>query len=244
MLGNHINQSRKKTMKHITDHLYQLEHVPMCNVYLVDAGDGYYLVDSGLYGYAKAIMKELEGAGYPLSNLKGILHTHGHGDHIGNTAALVERSGAPVLGHEADLAFFQKTPDPPAKTPLQGVMLWLMDRTLFRQPPVEVDIFLQEGDEVQMDDRWEVLHTPGHTPGSISFYQPQQGILLCGDALFNQHPMTRMKGLRLPLPLVSFDNQMSLASARKIANLDLPIVCPGHGLPLKENVTQKIMGLL
>ncbi|MFO8036536.1 MAG: MBL fold metallo-hydrolase [Anaerolineales bacterium] len=223
-------------MLHISDHLYQLERVPMCNVYLVDAGVGYYLVDSGLFGYAKAIMEELEGAGYPLSNLKGILHTHGHGDHIGNTAALVERSGTPVLGHEADLAFFQKTPKPPAKSPLQRIMLRLMDRTLFRQPPTPLDAFLQEGDEIQMDSKWEVIHTPGHTPGSISFYQPQQGVLLCGDALFNQHPMTRVKGLRLPLPLVSFDDRASLASAQQIANLDVRILCPGHGLPLREHV--------
>jgi glyoxylase-like metal-dependent hydrolase (beta-lactamase superfamily II) len=80
-------------MKQITDHLYQLESVFMCNVYLVDAGGGYYLVDSGLYGYAKAVMEELEEAGYPLSNLEGILHTHGHGDHIGNTAAWWKEAG-------------------------------------------------------------------------------------------------------------------------------------------------------
>lgn len=227
-------------MKQITDYLHQLEHVPMCNVYLMDAGGGYYLVDSGLYGYAKAIMEELEGAGYPLSHLKGILHTHGHGDHIGNTAALAKRSGASVLGHEADLPFFQKTPDPPAKSSLQCFMLKLMDRTLFRQPPTPLDAFLREGDEIQAGGRWEVLPTPGHTPGSISFYQPDQGILLCGDALFNQHPMTRVKGLRLPLPLVSFDDKASLASAQKIANLEPRILCPGHGLQVRGDIRNKI----
>ncbi len=231
-------------MKQITGHLHQLESVPICNIYLLEAGGGYYLVDSGLYGYAKAIREELEGAGYPLSSLKGILHTHGHGDHIGNTAALVERSGAPVMGHEADLWFFQKTTDPPTKSPLQGFMLWLMDRTLFRQPPTPLSVFLQDGDEIQAYESWEVLHTPGHTQGSISFYQPQQGILLCGDALFNQHPVTRVKGLRLPLPLVSFDDRASRASARKIAKFDPRILCPGHGLPVRDDVRKKVENLL
>jgi hypothetical protein len=123
-------------------------------------------------------------------------------------------------------------------------MLGLMDRTFFRQPPVKVDAFLQEGDEIQMDGRWQVLHTPGYTPGSISFYQPDQGILLCGDALFNQHHVTRLKGLRLPLPLVSFDDQASLASVQKITNLELGILCPGHGVPLQKDIHKKLEKLL
>jgi glyoxylase-like metal-dependent hydrolase (beta-lactamase superfamily II) len=231
-------------MDQITKHVFKLESIPICNVYLLDIEDGYYLVDSGLFGYAEAIRDELEREGYPLSNLKGILHTHGHGDHIGNSPALAERCDAPVMGHEADLPFFQKSPDLPAKSPFQRTLLRLADRFLFQQPPLIVDVFLEEGQKIPSSSGWEVLYTPGHTPGSISFYQPEQGILLCGDALFNQHPATRIRGLRLPLPLISVDSQTARASVQKLAHLDLKIICPGHGFPLTNNLSKKLEQLL
>ncbi|MFO7944303.1 MAG: MBL fold metallo-hydrolase [Anaerolineales bacterium] len=231
-------------MRRIAKDLYQLESIPICNVYLLDVEDGYYLVDSGLFGYAEAIREELEREGCPLSNLKGILHTHGHGDHIGNSPALAERSGAPAMGHEADLPFFQKSPDLPAKSTFQRTLLRLADRFLFRQPPLIVDVFPEEGQEIPSSRGWEVLHTPGHTPGSISFYQPEHGLLLCGDALFNQHPATRVRGLRLPLPLISVDSRTARASVQKLARLDLKIICPGHGFPLTDNLSRKLEQLL
>jgi len=231
-------------MDQITKHVFKLKSIPICNVYLLDVEDGYYLVDSGLFGYAEVIRDELEGEVGPLSNLKGILLTHGHGDHIGNAPALAKRSSAPVMGHEADRLFFQKSPDIPAKSPFQRALLRLADRFLFRQPPLMVDIFLEEGQEILSSSGWEVVHTPGHTPGSISFYQPEQGVLLCGDALFNQHPATRVRGLRLPLPLISVDSRTARASVEKLAQLDLKIICPGHGFPLTDNLSQKLQRLL
>lgn len=231
-------------MDQITKHVFKLESIPICNVYLLDIEDGYYLVDSGLFGYAEAIRNELEGEGYPLSKLKGILLTHGHGDHTGNAPALVKESGIPVMGHKADLPFFQKSPDLPAKSPFQRMLLRLADRFLFRQPPLIVDVFLEEGQKIPSNSGWEVLNTPGHTPGSISFYQPERGTLLCGDALFNQHPATRIRGLRLPLPLISVDSRTARASVQKLAQLDLKIICPGHGLPLTNNLSKKLERLL
>ena len=231
-------------MDQITKHVFKLESIPICNVYLLDVEDGYYLVDSGLFGYAEAIRDELEEEGYPLSNLKGILHTHGHGDHIGNSPALAEKSGAPVMGHEADRPFFQKSPHIPAKSLFQRTLLRLADRFLFRQPPLKVDNYLTGGQEMSFSGGWEALHTPGHTPGSISFYQPEQGVLLCGDALFNQHPATRVRGLRLPLPLISVDSRTARASVQKLAQLDLKIICPGHGFPLTDNLRKKLEQLL
>jgi len=231
-------------MYQITKNVFKIESIPICNVYLLDVEDGYYLVDSGLFGYAEAVREELEREGYPLSKIKGILLTHGHGDHIGNAPALAKRSGAPVMGHTADQPFFQKSPDIPAKTSFQRALLRLADRFLFRQPPLMVDNFLAGGQEIPFSGGWEALHTPGHTPGSISFYQPEQGVLLCGDALFNQHPATRVRGLRLPLPLISVDSRTARASVQKLTQLDLKIICPGHGFPLTENLSQKLQRLL
>lgn len=231
-------------MREIANALHLLESTPGVNVYLLDAGEGFYLVDSGPHGKEEELQSELEEAGYPPARLKGILLTHGHGDHCGNAAALAERSGAPILGHEADRPFLQKSPDLPAASAAQRFLFRFADRFFFRQPPLDLDGTLSEGDTIEASPPWQVIHTPGHTPGSISFYRHEEGILLCGDALFARIPGLGAKGLRLPLPLVSHDSEKALESARKIHSLPLRTLCFGHGPPLKGDIQQKLAAVL
>ena len=103
--------------------------------------------------------------------LTSILHTHAHGDHIGADAALVEATGAAIFLHAAEAD-------------------WLLDpeknlSALFGEsitaPPA--DHVLAEGDTLRLGSvEFVVYHTPGHSPGSVSFYTP--GHLFCGDLLF------------------------------------------------------------
>lgn len=231
-------------MQPILPNLYMLESSTVCNVYLLVTEDGFYLVDSGIHDRARQITQELQAAGYSLSDLQGILLTHGHGDHIGNAGALANASAGEVMGHREDFPFFDKVPPYPARFRLQGWLVNLADRLVFRQPPLAIDVCLNEGDTINAAGTWQVLHTPGHTPGCISFYQPETGTLLCGDALFNLHPATGARGLRLPLPLISVDLQQCRESARKISRLSLNMVCFGHGQPLTGDIQQQILALL
>jgi hydroxyacylglutathione hydrolase len=107
--------------------------------------------------------------------VKGILVTHAHIDHIGGLEKLKRATGAAAMMHEADFPMYR---DLGGLASLLGV-----------PPPgvVEVDRFLKAGDKV----RWgsmalEVLHTPGHSPGSLSLYLPgEQSRIFSGDTLFN-----------------------------------------------------------
>lgn len=231
-------------MRQVSPYLYQLESDPRSNIYLLEAEGGFTLVDSGTYHRSQEIADELGSAGYDLSDLQGILLTHGHGDHIGNAGGLAEHSRAPIMGHQGDRIFFEKSPPYPARSAFQGWLLRLADWVLFRQPPLKLDTYLKEGDVIQAHGRWEVLPTPGHTPGSLSFFQREAGILLCGDALFNQHPATGVRGLRLPLPLISVDLEGAKRSIRKIADLPVKTLCFGHGAPLRGDTTRKLLSLL
>ena len=103
-----------------------------------------------------------------------IIATHAHIDHVGGLKNLHETTGAPVLMHEADLPLYEN---------LASQAAWLGVET---PGMVEVDQFLKEGDRL----RWgslslEVLHTPGHSPGSLSLHLPgDDARIFAGDTLF------------------------------------------------------------
>ena len=100
---------------------------------------------------------------------------------------------------------------------------------------VSVDISLEDGDSFDVLGKMEIIHTPGHTPGSISFYFPAIGLLIVGDAL-------QCYGGRLGLPSRLFTGDMDQAkeSIRRLAQLDVDILCFSHFPPMRTNTTAKL----
>lgn len=106
-------------------------------------------------------------------HLKSIVVTHAHLDHIAGAATLRDLTGAPVLYHTADLALVAVMDQQAA---------WMGVPVPEVKPP---DQDLQANSSLQLGpQRVDVLHTPGHTPGSICLYLPQSELLLAGDTLF------------------------------------------------------------
>ena len=85
----------------------------------------------------------------------------------------------------------------------------------------------------------EVIHTPGHTPGSISLFSPQRKLLIVGDALNN-----RYRDIRFPPKMVSISQAQAIDSIKNIARLDFDILCFGHGKPITGDASTRVRDLI
>ena len=231
-------------MRQIVSDVYLLEGLRGANAYVLVSGEELTLVDCGLAADVERIIVQLRGAGYSLSQLRNILLTHAHIDHIGGAATLTGRAGARVFAHRDEVPYVEGDKSLPAASPLMRIMNWLGDRLVSKLPSCQVSRPLEDGETIEILGGAQVVHTPGHTPGSICLYQPEHRILFSGDALFNANPMTRKPGLRLPLRFVSHDNAQAFESVTKLSRLEIEVLCPGHGEPILEGAGEKISALL
>jgi len=177
------------------------------NNYLIQAETSHkaILVDAG--ESPQPILNKIQSLGLELVYL---INTHGHGDHIAGNATIVRETGAKLLIHPLDEPYLQD--------PTLNLSAFLGAR--LESPPA--DGFLEEGDEVTVDDiRLRVLHTPGHTPGHITLVG--NNLAFVGDVIFYE-------GLgRTDFPR-SDHNQLLQTIRTKIYTLpDEMNLLPGHG---------------
>jgi len=230
-------------MRQIFPDLYMLAGLRVANVYLLVSPEGLTLVDTGLIGAAGKIGKELATAGYTVKDLRQIVITHAHSDHTGSAAELVRLSGAKVLAHQAEVGYLAHTAFMPRRSRVQGFFLFLSEKVMPNPPALKVDVALEDGMVIPDTGGFTAVHAPGHTPGNLCLYHPGRRILICGDALFNRHPLTGKKGLQPPLAFISMDPAQVRESIRKLAALDVQVLLSGHGEPVLEKASARIKAL-
>jgi len=138
-------------------------------VYLITTPAGHMLINTGYAESTGKIRSNIEALGFKLSDVKLLLATHGHGDHVGAMAEIKRLTGARMLMHEADADLLETGAIPDFRYP-QG-------RPAPIYEPVKVDQRLKEGDKVRLGDtELTVMHHPGHTKGATSFsYTVREG---------------------------------------------------------------------
>lgn len=194
------------------------------------------LVDTGYKGGAARILSEVGRLGYAPSDIANIVITHHHADHVGNLFSLKRASQATVFAHPADAQYIGGSlPQPgPARPRWLSRLLAPMHR-LWSAQPAAVDISVRDGDELPILGGARVLHTPGHTPGSICLFLQQERLIFAGDVLNNR------LGLGLPSKAFSIDMAQNIRAIKRLAALNLKIVCFGHGSPLTHNASAAIL---
>lgn len=145
--------------------------------YLV-RGERTLLIDSGVAGAEDAILAALADLDGSAGDVTTLLLTHSHPDHIGGAAALRRASGCRVLAHPAERAWIEDIAVQQAQRPVPGFATLVGGS-------VPVDGTLQDGDRLSWPPLGElrVLHTPGHSPGSLSLWLADEGVLFTGDAV-------------------------------------------------------------
>jgi len=175
------------------------------NTYLI-TGKRNILIDPGHYYLFDHVRSELNKLSLSISDIDIVLVTHGHLDHM-EGIKIFKNSPAIYAIHEKEWELIKN-----GSSYHMGV---------FGPSDIEPHILLQEGDLIIGDKRFLIIHTPGHSPGSICIYWPDRKALFTGDCVFEQ-------GIgRTDLP--GGNGEELKNSIRKIAKLDVWYVFPGHG---------------
>ncbi len=210
----------------------------MVNAYLVRAGDGFILVDTGLPASWPALESELKSAGCLPSRLKLVIITHGDFDHTGGCSRLQQQYGAQVAIHQADAGIVE-TGRPLERELNSHFLRAIIALRRFRQrrhpslfPTFKPDLFLVEGQsltEYRLDAR--ILHVPGHTPGSIAVLFPD-GDIITGDIISHM--------FRVGSAPFIHDREQLRASLKRLQAMDLRTIYPGHGKPLAAGAISRL----
>lgn len=182
-------------------------NVNNCNTFLIH-GETNILIDPGHKHLFDHVERSLNGLAYSLKDIDLVICTHGHPDHI-EGMSLFENLPARTALHLEEWGYLKNM-----VPGLHGSLGGAFD-------DFSPDFFLTEGDLNIGNVHLQVFHTPGHSPGSVCLYWPENKVLITGDLIFKE-------GLgRTDLP--GGDGRMIKESIQRMADLDVKWVLPGHG---------------
>ena len=204
------------------------------NIYLL-VDEDLTLVDAGYPGNGRIVAEYIEGIGRRVDELKRLLITHSHPDHTGSVPEIKALAPVQVLAHPADtsrdsrgrhlvsyLNVFGSTPLP----------IPFLRR-------IEADGLLEDGQVLPILGGLRVIHTPGHTPGSVCFYLESHKAIFLGDMVVNAGEYV---GASMPFP--KSDMRLYEKSLRRIAEMDFDIACLAHGQVFLGNADRRIRRML
>ncbi len=203
------------------------------------------LVDAGMPHAADTIIGEAEERFGPGARPEAILLTHGHFDHVGSIVELVEHWNVPVYAHPYELPYLTGQRNYPDPDPSVDSGLVAKLSPLFPVDAINLGhhlTTLPEDGSVPHLAGWRWLHTPGHSPGHVSFFRDSDRTLLAGDVFVTVKQeslwsvITQDVELNGPPRYLTTDWKAAAESVRKLAALKPAFAVTGHGMPIKGDL--------
>src|ERR1700719_1043694 len=208
----------------------------MANAFLIEGDDGLTLIDSGYPGKEAAVFAAIRGLGGSPDQLKHLIFTHGHPDHIGSAAAIVRETGATTYMQALDAPFAETggpfRPLKPAPGLLPRTAYRFVWRPQERMEPVRIDRHMADGETLPIAGGLHVVHIPGHCAGQVAFLWQGERLLIAGDVGMNI--------LGLGDPVGFEDIEEGRRSQRKVATLRFNAAVFGHGRPIHSGASERI----
>ena len=225
--------------------IHRIGDQSMVNSYLLEDTGAVTIIDAGLSGYYRDLPRELARMGRTVDDVRALLLTHGHSDHIGFAERLRSQRQVPVSVHEADAALARGEVPNPAKGfgptrlgPLIGFLWFSALRGGLRTHKLQQVATFGDGATLDVPGSPQVILTPGHTPGSAVLHVPSRNALFVGDALATYAVTTGARGPQVA-PFTA-DAAQAVASLARLEGLSADFVLPGHGGPWTGGVQEAV----
>jgi glyoxylase-like metal-dependent hydrolase (beta-lactamase superfamily II) len=192
----------------------------MANAFLVEGDDGLALIDAGFAHKEAAVFEAIQALGRSARELKHLIFTHGHPDHIGSAAAIVRETGARTYMHPLDIPMAETGGPFRPLTPAPGLLRRVLCKLFFdpneRVAPVAIDQHLSEGEMLDVAGGFKVIHLPGHCAGQVALVWQNGRMLFAGDVAAN------ILGLGDPLGFENFEEVVPASESSPVFHSMLP----------------------
>lgn len=221
---------------------YTDQIVNICFIGTPGVGD-WILIDTGMPKAAPEIKSVVLDRFGRDSKPAAIILTHGHFDHVGGVMDLVEEWEVPVYAHEMEIPYLTGEKSYPEPDPTVEGGLVAKASALFPNEPIDLGEAVKslpaDGSVPGLDD-WKWIHTPGHSPGHVSFFREEDRTLLSGDACITvkqdsfYNVLMQSAELNGPPRYLTTDWQAAWESVKKLAALNPELIVPGHGTSMED----------
>lgn len=224
------------TLVHVTDTVHLAKSYAV-NWVLVTDDSGVMLIDAGYPGDRDEVLASLRTLGYDVDDLRAILLTHAHIDHLGSAIWFASKHGTPVYCHPDEVGHAKREYLEQASVLDVALRIWRPRWAVWGMHVFRSGGTIRDGIPSTQPLTAEVaaglpgqpmaVFSPGHTSGHCSYLV--DGVLASGDALITGHPLLRHCGPQLLPAVFSHSQQNCIRSLNTLALLETEIVAPGHG---------------